>query len=252
MSDNNITAVNNDKIPLEISRLYKKYSPKANYAVEDISFRCGKGLIMGILGPNGAGKSTILKCLTGMIPISEGEIKICGFSIKDQPVAAKRNFSFVTDNHAVFVKMTGLQYLAFMADVYGVPTVERAERIKELDKAFQLGDSVKNLISSYSHGMKQKICMMGSLMHSPQLWIMDEPMLGLDPRTQGAVIAFMKRYVADGKTILFSSHNLDVVQRICDRAVIINKGRIVEDIIIADFMRDNPQGLQKYYVADEE
>lgn len=237
--------------PLEITGLYKKYSQKANYAVQDISFKCCNGEIVGILGPNGAGKSTILKCLTGMIPFNEGDIKICGYSIKEQPVAAKNNFSFVTDNHAVFVKMTGMQYLAFMSDIYKVPTEQRTDRIAYLEKSFQLGDSINNLISSYSHGMKQKICMMGSLMHSPMLWILDEPMVGLDPRTQNAVIAFMKNYVSIGKTILFSSHNLDVVQRICDRAIIINKGQAVADLVLADFMRDNPEGLQKYYIYEE-
>lgn len=237
---------------LEITSLYKKYYQKANFAVRDINFKCEEGEIVGILGHNGAGKSTILKCLTGMIPISGGEIKVAGYSIKDNPVEAKRNFSFVTDNHAVFVKMTGLQYLAFMADVYGVSNEERKERIAKLEEAFQLGDSVKNLISSYSHGMKQKICMMGSLMHSPKLWILDEPMMGLDPRTQAAVIGFMKDYVKEKNTILFSSHNLDVVQRICDRAVIIENGDIIADIVIADYMLDNPEGLQKFYISQGE
>jgi len=237
---------------LEITGLYKRYSTKANFAVRDINFKCGEREIVGILGHNGAGKSTILKCITGMIPISGGEVKVANYSIKEQPVEAKKNFSFVTDNHAVFVKMTGLQYLAFMADVYGVSNEERKNKIQMLEEAFQLGDSVKNLISSYSHGMKQKICMMGSLMHSPKLWILDEPMMGLDPNTQAAVIEFMKDYVKDDKTILFSSHNLDVVQRICDRAVIIDNGELIKDINIPEYMSENPEGLRKFYGSKKE
>lgn len=236
-------------VTLEINGLYKKYSEKSDYAVEDIGFNCGEGEIVGILGANGAGKSTILKCLSGMIPITKGEIKICGYSIKEEPVQAKSNFSFVTDNHAVFVKMTGMQYLAFMADVYGVPDKERESRYAELEEAFRLGDSVKRLISGYSHGMKQKICMMGSLMHSPKLWILDEPMTGLDPRTQASVTAYMRSYAAQNKTILFSSHNLDAVQRICDRAVIIDNGKLIADVGVKEYLDKNPEGLQKFYLA---
>ena len=202
---------------LEVKSLSKKYSARANYAVKDVSFSCEKGQIVGLLGSNGAGKSTSLKCITGMIPLTEGEICIGGYSIAKNPIDAKRSFSFVTDNHATFVKMTGLQYLSFMADVYKVPKNERRARYEELESVFQLGDAVKRLISNYSHGMKQKICMMASLIHEPDLWILDEPMVGLDPRTQNAVINFMHSYAKKGKTILFSSHNLDVVRRVCDR-----------------------------------
>lgn len=249
MIEHNIEA--DEVFPLQISGLYKKYSEKTDYAVKDISFSCGEGEIVGLLGANGAGKSTILKCLSGMIPFTEGEIRICGYSIQERPVQAKSNFSFVTDNHAVFVKMTGLQYLAFMADVYGVSTEVRKERFEMLEEAFRLGDSVKRLISGYSHGMKQKICMMGSLMHFPKLWILDEPMTGLDPRTQASVTAFMKNYAAENKTILFSSHNLEAVQRICDRAVILDNGELVADIVIKDYLKENPEGLQKFYAARE-
>ena len=236
---------------LEVVSLSKKYSAKANYAVKDVSFSCERGQIVGLLGSNGAGKSTSLKCITGMIPLTEGEISICGCSISKNPIDAKRNFSFVTDNHATFVKMTGLQYLSFMADVYKVPKGERHKRYLELESVFQLGDAVKRLISNYSHGMKQKICMMASLIHEPDLWILDEPMVGLDPRTQNAVINFMHSYARKGKTILFSSHNLDVVRRICDRVVIINKGNLVADLVIDDNMRNDHTVLEGYYFGDD-
>ncbi len=236
---------------LEVKSLGKKYSSKANFAVRDISFSCESGQIVGLLGSNGAGKSTSLKCITGMIPLTEGEILINGNSISKRPIDAKRHFSFVTDNHATFVKMTGLQYLSFMADVYKVSKEDRERRYEVLESVFQLGDSVKRLISNYSHGMKQKICMMASLIHEPKLWILDEPMVGLDPRTQNAVINFMHTYAERGNTILFSSHNLDVVRRICDRVVIINKGRLVADLEIDAEMRHNNTVLESYYFGDD-
>ena len=237
---------------LEVKALCKKYSARANYAIKDISFSCEKGQIVGLLGANGAGKSTSLKCITGMIPLTEGEIFICGKNISKNPIDAKRHFSFVTDNHATFVKMTGFQYLSFMADVYKVSKKDRQARYLELEKVFQLGDAVKKLISNYSHGMKQKICMMASLIHEPDLWILDEPMVGLDPRTQNAVINFMHAYAKKGKTILFSSHNLDVVRRVCDRVVIINKGNLVADLVIDDQMRNDHSIIESYYFGDDE
>lgn len=236
---------------VEITKLSKKYSAKADFAVKDLEMVCYEGEIVGLLGHNGAGKSTTLKCLTGMLPFSEGEILIDGKSIKADPVGTKQCFGFVTDNHSVFVKMTGAQYLNFMADVYGVPEAERKGRIDELEACFQLGDKLFNLINSYSHGMKQKICMMGSLIHKPRLWILDEPMVGLDPRTARAVSDFMKQYVKAGNTILFSSHNLDAVQRLCDRAVIIKKGVKVADIVISTFLKNNPGlDLEEFFLSD--
>lgn len=166
---------------LQVKDLCKKYSAKADYAVQNVTFDCAAGEVVGILGHNGAGKSTTLKCLEGMIPFDKGEISVCGFDVKTQAVQAKSNMGFVTDDHAVFVNMTGLQYLEFMCDVYKVPAGERQNRLEQLQQIFDLGDSVYDVISSYSHGMKQKICMMGSLMHRPKLWILDEPMTGWIP-----------------------------------------------------------------------
>lgn len=236
--------------PLEVKGLSKKYSAKANFAVKDISFTCNEGEIVGLLGANGAGKSTSLKCITGMIPLTEGEIKISGYDISKNPIEAKSQFSFVNDNHATFVKMTGLQYITFMADVYKVPKEERESRLRALEEVFCLGDGINRLICNYSHGMKQKICMMGSLIHQPSLWILDEPMVGLDPRTQGAVIDFMHDYVKQGKTILFSTHNLDVVRRICDRVVIINRGTLIADLEITEEMRNDHSTIESYYFSD--
>lgn len=209
---------------LKIQDLKKKYSPKADWAIDGISLCVCEGEIVGLLGHNGAGKSTTIKCFEGMLPFEEGSISICGYDIVRQPIEAKRNMGFVTDNHAVFTRMTGIQYLAFMADVYKVPTEKREQRLDDLQKIFNLGNSVYNLISSYSHGMKQKISMMGSLMHEPKLWVLDEPMTGLDAVTMKAVVEFMKEYAAKGNAIVFSSHDLNTVAELCDRVVIIKKG----------------------------
>lgn len=217
---------------VRVAGLKKKYPRAAEYAVGGISFEVKRGEIVGLLGHNGAGKSTTLKCLTGMLPYREGEISIFGNPVKGDATAAKMCFGFVTDDHAVFSKMTGLEYIAFMADVYGVPKDVRESRVEELQKCFNLGDKIDNLISSYSHGMKQKICMMGSLIHDPALWILDEPMLGLDPTTMNAVSEFMRSYAEKGGAVLFSTHNLDAVRRICDRAIVIRGGLIEADMSV--------------------
>ncbi len=217
---------------VRVAGLKKKYPRAAEYAVGGISFEVQRGEIVGLLGHNGAGKSTTLKCLTGMLPYREGGISIFGNPVKGDATAAKMCFGFVTDDHAVFSKMTGLEYIAFMADVYGVPKDVRESRVEELQKCFNLGDKIDNLISSYSHGMKQKICMMGSLIHDPALWILDEPMLGLDPTTMNAVSEFMRAYAEKGGAVLFSTHNLDAVRRICDRAIVIRGGLIEADMSV--------------------
>lgn len=210
---------------LKIEGLKKRYSKKADYAVDGVSLQCNEGEILGLLGHNGAGKSTTIKCLEGMLPFDEGKISICGSDIKKDPVKAKSNMGFVTDNHAVFSKMTGLQYVTFLADIYKVTTQQRNERIQKLQQIFALGDSFYNLISSYSHGMKQKISMMGSLIHEPKLWVLDEPMTGLDPMTMNSVMKFMKDYAKEGHAIVFSSHDLATVAKLCDRVVIIKHGK---------------------------
>ena len=217
---------------VRVAGLKKKYPRAAEYAVGGISFEVQRGEIVGLLGHNGAGKSTTLKCLTGMLPYREGEISIFGNPVKGDATAAKMCFGFVTDDHAVFSKMTGLEYIAFMADVYSVPKDVRESRVEELQKCFNLGDKIDNLISSYSHGMKQKICMMGSLIRDPALWILDEPMLGLDPTTMNAVSEFMRAYAEKGGAVLFSTHNLDAVRRICDRAIVIRGGLIEADMSV--------------------
>ena len=237
---------------VSIKGLWKRYSRKADWAVSNVSFTCYEGEIVGLLGHNGAGKSTTLKCLEGMLPFDKGEIKIAGYDIQKDGEKAKAHMGFVTDNHATFVKMTGLQYINFMADVYEVPSKVRVKRLAELERVFQLGRPIENLISSYSHGMRQKICMMGSLIHQPKLWILDEPMTGLDPRTMHAVQEFMHQYVAQGNSIIFSSHALNTVAKLCDRVVLIRKGQQVDELNVKEIYAANPNfDFEEYFLRNE-
>ncbi|MDE6303023.1 MAG: ABC transporter ATP-binding protein [Clostridia bacterium] len=237
-----------DKTPaIEITKLVKQYPSASSPAVKDFSLTCYGGEIVGLLGHNGAGKSTTLKCLTGMLPFTSGRIRINGYNIKTSPVKAKFTFGFVSDKHDVFVKMTGIQYINFMADAYDISKEEHERSFRELDGIFKLGDKLSDPISTYSHGMRQKICMMGSLIHRPKLWILDEPMIGLDPLTYARVSEYMREYAAKGNCILFSSHNVNSVRKICTRAVIINGGVKTDDI---NFKISNLSGedLENYFL----
>lgn len=236
------------KTVIEIKNLVKQYPSASSPAVKDFSLSCYEGEIVGLLGHNGAGKSTTLKCLTGMLPFTSGSISINGCDIKTSPIKAKSTFGFVSDKHDVFVKMTGLQYINFMADAYGISKSDRAARLGELEQVFALGERIFEPISNYSHGMRQKICMMGSLVHRPKLWILDEPMIGLDPLTSAKVGEFMKAYAKDGNCILFSSHNINSVHKICERAVIINKGVKTDDFRFDDFAL-NGADLEEYFLS---
>lgn len=235
---------------LRIDNLCKQYPSSDKFAVKNFNLTCYRGEIVGLLGHNGAGKSTTLKCITGILPFSSGRIAINGYDVKTKPVQAKSTFGYVSDKHDVFVKMTGTQYINFMADAYGVNAATRRMRVSELDEIFCLGDRLSDTISDYSHGMRQKICMMGSLIHRPSLWIMDEPMIGLDPITSAKVRDFMIAYAKEGNCILFSSHNIDSVEKLCTRAVIIRKGEKTDDFNIGEFTAANPSmDLEEYFLS---
>ena len=231
--------VKKEKI-VEIKGLSKKYRKAKSFAIDEINLECHAGEIVGLLGKNGAGKSTTIKCLTGFFNFEKGNIKICDHDIKKNPIDAKNNLGYVPDNRATFEKMTGMEYINFIADLHEVPEELRVERIEEMQEIFKLGDKINNLISSYSHGMKQKVCLMASLIHNPKLWLLDEPLTGLDPQTSKALHKYMNKYREKGNAVLYSSHNLDAVEKTCDRAYVINNGKIVANINIADFRKNNP------------
>jgi ABC-2 type transport system ATP-binding protein len=232
---------------IEVKGLGKKYHANSDYAIRDISIVGDAGEIVGILGHNGAGKSTTIKCITGMHPYELGEVVIAGHDMRTDPIEAKRSFGYVSDQHVLFEKMTGFEYVSFMADVYDVCVEDREARLAHFQEMFALGDSIYNLISSYSHGMKQKIAFMGALIHSPKVFILDEPMVGLDPHTANAVKRFFREHAADGNLVLFSSHNLDVVEKICDRVYVIDQGGILEHIDLSEF-RAQGRDLESHFL----
>ena len=213
---------------LKVSNLTKKYPKSDRYSVHDISFELKPGEIFGFLGQNGAGKSTTIKCLTGIIPFDSGTIEICGHDIVKDPIGAKLEMGYVPDNHSVYEKLTGREYVNYVADIYRVSKEKRVEIYNYYIDLFKLQEAQDKQIKSYSHGMKQKICIIATLIHEPKLWVLDEPMIGLDPQAIAEIISLMKQHVAKGNTVFFSSHNLDLVKRLCDRCAVVNKGEMVD------------------------
>jgi len=212
---------------LTIKNLKKTYPKSDRVAVDDISFELRPGEIFGFLGQNGAGKSTTIKCLTGILPFDSGTIEVCGYDIVKEPIKAKMQMGYVPDNHSVYEKLTGREYVNYVADLYKVSTELRQQRLERFAKLFRLEYAIDRQIKSYSHGMKQKICIIAALIHEPKLWVLDEPMMGLDPQSAFALKELMREHRDAGKTVFFSTHVLDVAEKICDRVAIINKGKLV-------------------------
>ena len=212
---------------LKITNLSKSYAKGTKKAVDSLSLEIKNGEIFGFIGPNGAGKTTTIKMITGILIPDHGEIEINGHSLKNDPIAAKKSMGYVPDNHDIYEMLTGREYLSFMADMYGVPMRERKERIERYLKQFELDKAVDNQIRSYSHGMKQKLVITGALLHEPALWILDEPLVGLDPRSAMLLKEQMRAQRSAGNTVFFSTHVLEVAERLCDRIGIVDKGRLI-------------------------
>lgn len=211
---------------IEIKNVSKAYRKNSN-VVEDISLKINDGEIFGFIGPNGAGKTTTLKMITGVLSADKGEILIDNKNIEKDGVQAKKSFGFVPDNPNMFLRLKGIEYLNFMADIYDVPKNERMERIEKLSKEFEMYDALEDRIQSYSHGMRQKIIIIGVLLHNPQNWILDEPLTGLDPKSAFKLKNMMREQAKQGNCVFFSTHVLEVAEKLCDRIGIINKGKIV-------------------------
>ncbi|HCW04551.1 MAG TPA: 3-dehydroquinate dehydratase [Clostridium sp.] len=210
---------------IELRNVSKSYNGK-DKAVDNVSITINDGEIFGFLGPNGAGKTTTIKMITGIINKDQGEIKINGIDIRSNPLEAKKEFAYVPDNPDMFLRLKGIEYLNFMADIYDVPIDKRKEKIENLAKRFQMTNTLGDQIQSYSHGMRQKIVIMGALVHDPKVWILDEPLTGLDPKSSYILKEMMREEADSGKTVFFSTHVLDVAEKLCDRVAIINKGKI--------------------------
>ncbi len=210
---------------IEIKNVSKAYVKYKN-VIENINLAIEDGQIFGFIGPNGAGKTTTMEMLTGILDIDEGEILIDGINIEKNPIEAKKQFGFVPDSPDAFEKLTGIEYLNFVADVYEVDQKTRFEKITNLAKEFGIYDSLKERVQSYSHGMKQKIIIIGVLLHNPKNWILDEPMTGLDPKASFQLKELMKEHSKNGNTVFFSTHVLEVAEKICDKIAVIDKGII--------------------------
>lgn len=236
----------NAGIKLELKNFSKRYGTNKYYSVENASLTVYGGEIFGFLGPNGAGKSTIIKSIVGIQPITEGSIEVCGFDCAKQPVMAKRQIGYVPDHYALYEKLTGREYVNYIADIFEVSKEDRDARIEEYVKIFELEHSFDNQIKTYSHGMKQKITIISALVHNPKIWILDEPLTGLDPNSIFQVKECMRRHAAAGNIVFFSSHLIDVVERLCDRITIIKKGHIECVKTIAEIEAECP--LEEFYL----
>lgn len=211
---------------ITVKGISKSYNKK-NKVIDNLNLEINDGEIFGFLGPNGAGKSTTIKMITGILDIDEGDILINNKSIITDPVKAKKNFGYVPDTPDMFLKLKGIEYLNFIADMYDVGLNERKERIEKFTQLFEIHDFLNDKIQSYSHGMRQKLIIIGALIHESKNLIIDEPMTGLDPKATYELKKIMKEIAAQNHTVFFSTHILDVAEKLCDRIGIINKGRIV-------------------------
>lgn len=212
---------------LTITHFSKTY-PGGKRAVDDLSLTVNAGEIMGFIGHNGAGKTTTLRCVSGILDFTEGEIAIDGHSVKAEPIAAKQVTAFLPDNPDLYEFLTGIQYLAFIADLYGIPKEAREARIRKYADAFELTGALGSAVGSYSHGMKQKLAVISALMRAPRLLILDEPFVGLDPQAAFVLKGFLHEVCAAGGAVFFSTHVLEVAEKLCDRIAIIQKGRLVK------------------------
>ncbi|MBS7262393.1 MAG: ABC transporter ATP-binding protein [Eubacteriales bacterium] len=210
---------------LDISHLTKTYGSKK--AVDDLSLHISPGEIFGFIGHNGAGKTTTLRAVTGILRFDAGEILINGTSIKTDPIACKKQLAYIPDNPDLYEYMSGSKYLNFVADVYGVGAAERTERIRRYADAFNLTGDLGQPISAYSHGMKQKLATISAWIHQPKLVIMDEPFVGLDPKASHILKGMMRELCDNGGAIFFSTHVLEVAEKLCDKVAIIKQGRLI-------------------------
>ena len=210
---------------LQIQHLTKSYGGKK--AVDDLSLHIRPGEICGFIGHNGAGKTTTLRSVAGILQFDAGEITIGGKSIKTDPLACKRELAYIPDNPDLYEFMTGIRYLQFIADIFAVPAQERQERIRELAGRFELTDDLAQPIAAYSHGMKQKLAIIAAWLHRPRLIVMDEPFVGLDPKASHLLKGMMRELCDQGGAIFFSTHVLEVAEKLCDKVAIIKEGRLI-------------------------
>ncbi len=211
---------------LKIEHLTKEYGQKK--AVDDLSLHILPGEIYGFIGHNGAGKTTTLKSVVGILKFEKGDIFIDGISIKDDPIECKKKIAYIPDNPDIYEYMTGIGYLNFVSDIFGISTEQRRAKIDKYAELFEIKDNLGQQISEYSHGMKQKLVVISALIHDPKLIIMDEPFVGLDPKASHALKEIMREICDNGGAIFFSTHVLEVVEKLCDKVAIIKNGKMIK------------------------
>lgn len=211
---------------IQIEHVTKKFG-KEFTAVNDLTFTINKGEIVGFVGQNGAGKTTTIKMLTGILKPTEGKILIHGYDMQKEALKAKESLAYVADNPDMFLRLSGMEFIQLMADIYQVPEADRQPRIRALAERFEVQNVLGQPMSDYSHGMRQKMMVCAALVHNPPVWILDEPMTGLDPKAAYELKNMMREHAAEGNCVFFSTHVLEVAEQLCDRIIIIRKGEIV-------------------------
>ena len=230
---------------IELKNITKIYGGKVK-ALDDITLTVPGGCIYGFLGPNGAGKTTAIKLITGIIKPDRGTVLVNGAAA--MTIKSKRDIGFVPDDPNLFLRLKGIEYLSFMADMYDVAAVDREKRIKELSESFEMSKALGDKIQSYSHGMRQKIVIIGALIHQPKVLILDEPMTGLDPKSSFMLKKIMREQADKGLTVFFSTHVLDVAEKVCDKLAVINEGRILFAGNLGDLKKNSTASLEKMFL----
>ena len=210
---------------IKLENVTKTYN-KTVRAVDDISFEVKGGEIVGFIGPNGSGKTTTMKLITGIIKADVGKITVNGFNVRKEPIKAKESIGYIADSPDMFLRLKGTEFLDLIGDIYHVPTDKRRERISTLAERFELTEALSSPMMSYSHGMRQKIMVVAALMHNPPVWILDEPMVGLDPKSAFELKQMMREHAKAGNTVFFSTHVLEVAEKLCTRIGVINHGSL--------------------------
>ena len=234
---------------IKLNGISKSYGKSDVKAVDFLRLEIKDGEIFGFLGPNGAGKSTTIKMITGILTPDEGTIEINGVDISENPIQAKMDIGFVPDNHETYETLKGIEYLNFIGTMYKVENSVLQTRIKEYADMFSLTEALPNMISSYSHGMKQKLMIIAALIHEPKVWVLDEPLTGLDPQSAFKLKQLMRKHADNGNTVFFSSHVIDVVEKVCDRVAIINHGKLVVVDTLEKIKKNKDVSLENLFLT---
>ena len=223
---------------IEFKAVSKTYNGKVK-ALDNMNFTVGDGELVGFIGPNGSGKTTTIKLLSGVLKPDKGTIIVGGFDVNKEPLKAKASIGYIADNPDVFLRLKGIEFLNFIGDVYKTSADERKKTVEDLAERFELTNALNSQILSYSHGMRQKLMVIAALMHKPKVWILDEPMTGLDPKSSFELKALMREHTQAGNSVFFSTHVLEVAEKLCDKVIIIKKGHKLYDGTLAELEKRN-------------